>query len=348
MNSVKPLLSVIVPLRGRWSLLSRVLNRLVTQLVPGEEIIVVHADNPQLALPTLPAGVRWIEGEKRGIGAARNLGAKHARLPYLLFWGADIMPSAGTLARHRNFHTRIPAATAILMGNVAFVPGGATTVDTSPSYLIGGAQLTTLPLEHFLAANTSLSQSLFGKAGGFCDAWEGWGWEEYEFAQRLRQEGAVLYFDCRALGWHVHSLPPAKEKQRHRNAGRQMVLADALHPSCFLLATAFPPFRKAWLKFVPPFALFLMERLAFAWRRTTGLSFWQRWKERRESKEVFQGVKEAFFEHDYCAGGKLWKLRREEKKAKAGNKKPFGGERGGKQHDFHKSYPQKWKTFCGY
>lgn len=88
----EPQVSVIIPVgAGHADRLVDALDSVDAQTYRKYEIIAVWDEPTERSAATEKAfpHVRWLSGEQRGPGAARNLGASHARAPFLVFLDAD-------------------------------------------------------------------------------------------------------------------------------------------------------------------------------------------------------------------------------------------------------------------
>ncbi len=90
-------LSVVIPTIGRGEILEATLRQAVSVLDKFDfpkEIIVVNDGSKEIVFPEEVARrsyVRLVKNPEKGTGAARNLGAKEASLPILLFLDDDIL-----------------------------------------------------------------------------------------------------------------------------------------------------------------------------------------------------------------------------------------------------------------
>jgi glycosyltransferase involved in cell wall biosynthesis len=90
-------ISIVVPTVGRPSL-ATLLDALSAQIgrEPVEVEVIVVADRP-LDGPPIPAPVKVITGRGAGPAAARNLGWRAARHPWVVFLDDDVVPAPGWL-----------------------------------------------------------------------------------------------------------------------------------------------------------------------------------------------------------------------------------------------------------
>jgi GT2 family glycosyltransferase len=87
-----PLVSVIIPTYNRWPMLSDAIGSVLGQSYQGFEIIVVDDGSQDKSLQSLEgygSALRVISQSRRGVAAARNLGARWSRGSYLAFLDSD-------------------------------------------------------------------------------------------------------------------------------------------------------------------------------------------------------------------------------------------------------------------
>ncbi len=95
-------LAVIIPAYDAGRTLARCLDRIVLQLGADDEIVVVDdGSSDDTAAIAERAGVRVVSQDRGGAGAARNLGVRHTRAPWLLFVDADVYLPDGMVERIR-------------------------------------------------------------------------------------------------------------------------------------------------------------------------------------------------------------------------------------------------------
>ena len=240
-----PELSIIVPTRRRPDRLRATLGRLGPEAAAANaEVIVVDdasGDGTPAVLAELasdfPAPLRTTAlPVNSGPGVARNAGVDLAQAPVLAFFGDDIVPAAGTLGRHREFHAGHPAETDALLGRI--VPDAETDSplarwlhEEGKQYAFGRLSAAEpVPAPIFYAANCSLKRSLFDRAGGF-DGRFAFGHEEHELSYRLRRAGMRLAYDPDALAEHHHPTDLAATLVRMRRFGEDYRLLTELVPA---------------------------------------------------------------------------------------------------------------------
>ncbi len=211
-----------------------------------------------------------------GPGVARNAGVALARAPVLVFFGDDITPSPGTVARHRAFHDEHPDQDDAVLGRIvpsaeADSPFARWLHDDGKQFAFGSLRADVpVPAPIFYAANCSLKRTLFDRAGGFDERFA-FGHEEHELSHRLRRAGMRLAYDPDAVAEHHHptdlwttlvrmrrfggsfrlltELVPAERPPRHPGA-RHRIKAAALTAAAAVPAPAGPLARRTTWEFL--------------------------------------------------------------------------------------------------
>lgn len=106
-----PGFSVVIPTYQRCERLRMVLEKLGRQAYPRDRLeVVVVCDGctdgsaEMVRRLWLPFPTTVLEQENQGPAAARNLGLRHARGPFVLFLDDDVMPSPFLVAEHARAH----------------------------------------------------------------------------------------------------------------------------------------------------------------------------------------------------------------------------------------------------
>ena len=110
-----PRFAVVIPTRGRATLLNKVLNALAEQTFPVSDFeVIVVMDGPDAATEKMiqensfPFSLRALAQPRQGTAAARSLGVRSASAPLLIFIDDDIVTTPGfsrlttKLTRKRN------------------------------------------------------------------------------------------------------------------------------------------------------------------------------------------------------------------------------------------------------
>lgn len=218
-------LSVIIPTYNNRGVLARTLDALLAQRFPPDryEIVIVDdgsTDGTAEMVQRLasPVSIRYVAQANRGRAAARNLGARSARGRILLFLDSDFFPVPDLVAEHAKQYP----ATARRIG----IQGASRThpeVLVTPFMRAREVFLEVPPgppghvsLFRVSTRNLSLLRAEFLEAGGFDEAFGGYGWEDIELAWRLYARGVRFTYEPRALGHHyqVQDLDGLREKMR--------------------------------------------------------------------------------------------------------------------------------------
>jgi glycosyltransferase involved in cell wall biosynthesis len=225
-----PRLSVVIPARNAGATLHRAVLALQAQeAAPGTfEVVVVDdgsTDGSCDALEGLagPVPVRVVRQPPRGRAAARNCGAREARGGVLLFLDADMLAAPGLVRAHLAHHAARPGLG--VQGRLATDPASLTTFFMRATHRV--ALDTTrrrregLSPYHVVTRNFSIDVTAFHRAGGFDEAFHGYGWEDIELAYRLVRTGVALRYEPAALAYHHHvqTLPELCEKMRQAGEG---------------------------------------------------------------------------------------------------------------------------------
>jgi cellulose synthase/poly-beta-1,6-N-acetylglucosamine synthase-like glycosyltransferase len=125
-NLPRPEVSVVVPTRDRVASLARCLDALDLQRAPSFEVVVVDdASRDARGVSNLVARhsrARLVRGTGQGPAAARNLGARAARAPWLCFTDDDCRPRRHWIVELQR--TLASGAAAVAGPVVAARPGG--------------------------------------------------------------------------------------------------------------------------------------------------------------------------------------------------------------------------------
>lgn len=229
-----PRLSVVIPTLGRPGKLARALAHLERQenAPPFDVIVVADAAEPDVsAVEATAAGHRFLQAERPGVSAARNVGWQAAETAVVLFLGDDILAEPGLLAAHAAVHDREVDADVAAQGHVRW----ADELERTPfmEFLDEGRwQFDFDNIEgdeagwgRLYACNASFKRSLLEAVEGFDEEFA-WGYEELELARRLYDHGFVLRYAPAARAEHLHQPELAEWCERMRRvarAERQMV-----------------------------------------------------------------------------------------------------------------------------
>lgn len=223
--------AVVIPYFEQPSSLRRMYAALAAAELDQDrhEVVIVDdgsADHPPPPPPVdfaLP--VRRLRQDDRGCrpGAARNRGVRATDAEVLVFLDADTLPAPDTVRRLAAWPAVLPDA--LVVGRRRHVDlDGWSPEDTSrwlrgerpgpdqrpdPGWLADGYRLTRNLLDaddrsyrYIISSVMSCSRELFDDVGGFDDDRDRYGSEDWDFAARGFNNGAVLVHDPTADAWH--------------------------------------------------------------------------------------------------------------------------------------------------
>ncbi len=237
-SSRRPLVSVVIPVRGRRRQLQTLLWSLVRQDRRFDvEVIVI--DNPRptnrawLQAATWPFRLRHEHLTIGNRGLARNVGAAVADGDWLLFADSDVMLTppaiAGLLASVQAQSSRI------VMADVRFPPA---TPRSLASHLFDvaayfpryrrQAKVSPLTWQEFVSCAFLVDREVFAATGGFDEGFAHYGYEDVEFALRAEHAGCTFGL-APATVHHYKPLTPARVLAQAVEAGRSAVRLVALH-----------------------------------------------------------------------------------------------------------------------
>ncbi len=214
--------------RGREEHLRNLLRSLALgSVLPGEVILVVMDEEEVADLPPTPFPVVqfMIPGKELPLAAARNLAAAKASFPHLIFQDVDCIASRDLVRSYSEGLVKQP--TGVFQGEVFYLPEmdlpdlrSQTSIErlrdlgirhpSKKPFLDHGVEVEP-NFGELWGLSFALHQDTFTKAGGFDETFVGYGGEETDFAQSLRQVGCTLYRVAGAAAFHQHHsvhIPP--------------------------------------------------------------------------------------------------------------------------------------------
>jgi GT2 family glycosyltransferase len=267
--------TVVIPTLGRYESLRRVLDRFDRQTA-GPASIAVHVvsdaaepDRPAVerAIGTRPYDVRLLAADRPGASAARNAGWRAAETPLVLFVDDDVLPSAGLVTEHLEWHRRHPEPEVGVLGRVRWARELRVTpfmrwLDTGIQFDYGRIRGTDAGWGRFYTANASVKRDLVDRAGGFEEEALPFGYEDLDLALRMDRLGLRLLYNRRASAEHLHQMDLEFWKRRVARIAVSEHQFVRMHPEVepyffdmFSAAAARPPVRGRAVgaaRFVPP------------------------------------------------------------------------------------------------
>lgn len=203
-----PAVSVVVTHYDQPRQLTRVLGALALQTLAPFEVVVTDDGSP--SPPAVPDGVRLVRQQDCGFraAAARNLGAATTSGAVLAFLDADTVPEPDYLEQLVTRLAACPDVLAVGRRRHADLSGDGRELP-EPGWLreayADSRNLLDADGRSFrfvLSAVMACGRDLFDDVGGFDERFVGYGGEDWDFAYRAWNNGAVLVHERAALAWH--------------------------------------------------------------------------------------------------------------------------------------------------
>jgi GT2 family glycosyltransferase len=216
-------ISVVTLAKGRAEHLVNVVRGLSRQTLPPAELIVAVMQDALYDLPEAPFPIRQmrIVADALPLAAARNAAAHAASGDTLVFLDIDCIPAPELLADYARFAAEFDG---LLMGEVMYLPGGATAGDWSYEAFAAVAQRHSdrrgpppqgievcADYRCFWSLNFAMRRATFLAAGGFDERYVGYGGEDTDFGKTLDQAGIPIAWIKGGLAYHQyhpHHMPP--------------------------------------------------------------------------------------------------------------------------------------------
>ncbi|KQT84260.1 galactosyltransferase-related protein [Methylobacterium sp. Leaf466] len=218
-----PSVTVVTLAKGRPTHLHNLVLGLTRQTqIPVELIVAVMQDRPY-DLPDAPFPIRQIVvgGDRLPLAAARNCAVAAAAGEQVVFLDVDCIPAPDLVA---DYARRLDELDGLLMGEVLYLPGGATggawrSEDFGPlaqrhSDRRGppaeGIEICT-DYRCFWSLNFAMRRATFLAAGGFDERYTGYGGEDTDFGKTLDRYGIPIAWIRGGLAhhqYHPHHMPP--------------------------------------------------------------------------------------------------------------------------------------------
>lgn len=218
---VLPRVSVIVAHYDQPAELARTLHALAAQDYPRELLEIIVADDGSAGDISVPSGVTLVRQEDRGfrLAAVRNLGVRASSGDVLCFLDADTTPEPGYVRALTRLPALLPDAVTVgrrRHADFAGIDPQVPVIDAAsgrelaePAWLAEEyARSRNLrdaddrSYRFVIGAVIACSRELFDEVGGFDESFTLYGGEDWEWAHRMWQSGAVLAHVPSAVAWH--------------------------------------------------------------------------------------------------------------------------------------------------
>ncbi|SFG55356.1 galactosyltransferase-related protein [Methylobacterium gossipiicola] len=216
-------ISVVTLAKGRPAHLTNMVLGLMRQTQKPVDLIVARMQAEPYALPEAPFPVRQIAlaSDPLPLAAARNRAVSKATGEGIVFLDVDCIPAPTLVA---DYAERLDALDGLLMGEVLYLPGGATRGDwTTEAFAAvgekhsdrrgppaGDIEICT-DYRCFWSLNFAMRRATFLATGGFDEGYTGYGGEDTDFGKTLDQQGVAIAWVRGARAYHQyhpHHMPP--------------------------------------------------------------------------------------------------------------------------------------------
>ena len=215
--------SVVTLAGGRPDHLRNLVIGLTRQTQPPVELIVAVIQDSAYDLPDAPFPIRqlMIAGGDLPLATARNAAAGAAKGDALIFLDMDCIPTPTLVA---DYARRLAELDGLLMGEVMYLPGGATagTWDSAgfADVAVRHSDRRGPPAEGielcndyrcFWSLNFAMRRDTFLRVGGFHEGYRGYGGEDTDFGKVLDTAGVPIAWIRGGLvhhQYHPHHMPP--------------------------------------------------------------------------------------------------------------------------------------------
>lgn len=222
MTDALPTVSLLTLCRGREDHLRNLLRGVARQILPPAEVLIAvmgEAEIPDLPDPGVPMRQILVPGQELPLAAARNAAACAATGELLVFLDVDCIPGPGFI---QDYATAMAGFDGLAMGEVLYLPGGATDGDWDRFPDIGvrhadrqgsvqdGFEICT-DYRCFWSLTFAMRRTRFLGTGGFDEAYRGYGGEDTDFGKQLSMAGVPIAWIAGARCYHQHHphhMPP--------------------------------------------------------------------------------------------------------------------------------------------
>ncbi|MDP9017669.1 MAG: glycosyltransferase [Candidatus Eremiobacteraeota bacterium] len=239
-------ISVVIPTYNRLFELQQTIPSLLAQDLPRDVYEIIVADSQSSdgtaeylsGLAADGARVRHLPGAYTGRAAARNAGIAAATGGVILFNDSDIIASPDLLSVHLQRH-RAEAHIAVVGLEVqvtSLEEYAAKRDDAGLRNPLHAPTRKRLPWLYFLTGNASVRRDDLLRVGSFDEAFTGYGHEDLELGYRIEQAGIPIYYEPRAVNYHLQYVPHEDQVEKMKLAGRSTVRFYRKHPHFKVMA----------------------------------------------------------------------------------------------------------------
>ena len=230
---MSPTVSVIIPTYNRWPLVGDAIDSVLAQRDGDFEVIVVDdgsTDDTVQQLSRFGSRLRVLQQPNRGVSAARNLAARHARGNYLAFLDSDDLWLPEKLAIQTVFMEQNPAVQ-ICQTEEAWIRNGVR-VNPKAKHRKPSGDIFLPSLELCLVSPSAvmLTRELFERVGGFDETLPVC--EDYDLWLRIAVDHPVSLIDAALVikrGGHADQLSRSMwGMDRYRVSALQKLLRSGL------------------------------------------------------------------------------------------------------------------------
>lgn len=235
--------SVIIPAFNAERILPACLQAVLDQTLPRDEYEVIVVDDGSsdgTGAAAASPGIRVVAQTHSGPAAARNLGARHAQGPILVFTDADCRPTREWLAAMLRPFDRPEVSGA--KGRYRTDQPGAIARLAQAEYEEKYRRLAAQERIDFVDTySAAYRQDVFLASGGFDTAFETAAMEDPELSFRLAEQGHKLVFVPDAIVFHTHVDSWRRYLRRKFRVGWWAVLSGWKHPRKMIHDSRTPP-----------------------------------------------------------------------------------------------------------
>ncbi|MCT8000751.1 galactosyltransferase-related protein [Sphingomonas sanguinis] len=217
------MISVVTLAGGRPEHLRNVVLGLGRQTQLPTELIVAVMQDDAYDLPAAPFPIRQmrVSGPRLPLAQARNAAARAAVGDKLVFLDMDCIPTPGLIAEYDRYLDEMDG---LLMGEVMYLPGGATQGDWQyedfAARAVRHSDRRGPPPEGiercedyrcFWSLNFAMRRNTFLATGGFDERYSGYGGEDTDFGKVVDKAGVPIAWIKGGLAYHQyhpHHMPP--------------------------------------------------------------------------------------------------------------------------------------------